>query len=191
MIGTIYAAWDRGSHVEVDLEIPIDGVLQRVRYNVVPGSGDAAPIHAELERRIAAGELVPTPPPPPDIDAIRRERIAEAWSICDARIEAGEIEVATSAGTHTYSIDRNAQENIKSILIGVALGVTPNPRPWTPRGVLAPISVTNADLTAIGGAMMVAVDAEMQAYLAHKAAILQAPTAEAVIAIDLSAGWPA
>jgi hypothetical protein len=190
MIGAIYAAWDRGTHVELDLDVEIDGTTERVRYNVIPGCGDRARVHVELERRLAAGEIVPTDPPLPDLADAQTRRIAEAWSICAGRIEAGEVEVETTAGTHTYSIDAYAQGNIKSVLLGVALGVTPDPRPWTPRGELTPISVTHADLTAIGAAMMGAVDAEVQAYLAHKSALLQMTEPGDVLAYDLTNGWP-
>lgn len=124
------------------------------------------------------------------IDAARAKKIASAWSIVRARVESRSVSVSTSAGTHVYGLDPVSQENVKAVLLGVALSVTPNPRPWTPRGETTPVQLTHADLTAVGAAMMAAVDAEMQAYLGHKAAILQCADSAAVAAYDVTSGWP-
>ncbi len=121
----------------------------------------------------------------PPIEWSKSVKVAAAWSACQAAIENGSVSVETSAGTHSYGTDATSQENIKSVLLGVALGVTPNPRPWTPQGALAPVSLTHADLTLVGGTMMAAVDAQVQAYLAHKSAILQLATVAEVAAYVL------
>lgn len=127
----------------------------------------------------------------PTLAEAKGAAITMAWNTCEVRIEAGQVDVTTSAGTHAYGIDRISQENIKSVLLGVALNVTPDPRPWTPRGELAPVSLSHADLTLVGATMMAAVDAEVQAYLAHKAAIAQLATVAEVLDYDLTTGWPA
>jgi hypothetical protein len=127
----------------------------------------------------------------PSLAEAQAAKVQEAWKLCEARIASRHVTVTTSAGAHDYSLDRTAQENIKAVLIGVLCNATPNPRPWTPKGALAPISVTHDDLKTIGAAMMAAIDAEIQAYLAHKSAILQLATVTAVEAHDLGQGWPA
>lgn len=126
----------------------------------------------------------------PSLSDAKAAKIAAAWSIQEARVEAGSVSVATSAGTHTYGTDKVSRENIQGVLLGVALGVTPNPRPWTPQGGTSPVSLSHADLTLVGGTIMAAVDAEIQAYLAHKAAIRALATVAEVQAYDLSTGWP-
>jgi len=127
----------------------------------------------------------------PSLAEAQAAKVQEAWKLSEARIASRHVTVTTSAGTHNYALDRIAQENIKAVLIGVLCNVTPNPRPWTPKGELAPILVTHDDLKTIGAAMMAAIDAEIQAYLAHKSAILQLATVAAVQAHDLGQGWPA
>lgn len=120
----------------------------------------------------------------------KAKKVAMAWGGASLRIASGSVSVATSAGTHNYSIDAQAQDNIKAVLIGVALNVTPSPRPWTPKGALAPVQLTHDDLKLVGATMMARVDAIIQAYLTHKTTIMSATTVEAVNAIDLTAGWP-
>lgn len=126
----------------------------------------------------------------PSLAEAKAAKIAAAWAECTRRVEAGSVSVTTSAGTHTYGIDRTSQENIKAVLLGVLLGATPNPRPWTPRGATAPIQLTHADLGLVGATMMASVDAHVQAYLTHKAIISLSATVEAIQARDLSLGWP-
>lgn len=121
---------------------------------------------------------------------LKAQKIAAAWAECQRRIDAGSVSVPTSAGIHTYGIDKASQDNIKSVLIGVALGVTPNPRQWTPKGATSPISLTHADLTLVGDTMMGAVDAIIQAYLVHKAGISAAATRQEVEAYSIETGWP-
>lgn len=123
------------------------------------------------------------------IEEIRANKIALAWQKADQLNESGFVQVTTSAGTHNYGIDKGSRDNIEGILIGVALGVTPNPRPWTPKGEIAPISVSHADLTLIGATMMAAVDANIQKYLAHKFAIMALTTEQEIVDYDLTLGW--
>lgn len=106
-----------------------------------------------------------------EIIAAKAERIAQAWDIAERRIEGGSVAVETSAGTHLYGTDRTSRDNIQGVLLGIQFGVTPSPRPWTPKGEVSPISLSHADLIAVGAAMMGHVDTEVQTYLAHKFAI--------------------
>ena len=124
------------------------------------------------------------------IGEARKSKIAAAWAECQRRIEAGSVTVQTSAGSLTFGIDKWSQENIKSVLIGVALSVSPNPRPWTPKGSMSPVMLTHSDLTLVGGTMMAAVDGIIQAYLVHKAAISAMPTVEGVLAYSTDEDWP-
>lgn len=127
-----------------------------------------------------------------DVAALAAERVAEAWRTCAARNEGGAVEITTSAGTHFYGTDATTQDNIAKLLIGVLAGVMPNPRPWTPKNALAPVMLTHADLMLVGATLMARVDANIQAYLTHKAYLLNpARTRAEIEARDLTAGWPA
>lgn len=134
-------------------------------------------------------------PTPADIavarlDVARRARIGEAWAEAERRISAGVVSVATSAGTHDYGTDAGTQDNILRVLSGVLAGLTPDPRPWTPKGAVAPVMLSHADIKLVAAAIGFAYDAHVQAYLVHKAAILMLADAAAIAAYDLSSGWP-
>ncbi len=129
-------------------------------------------------------------PPRPLADA-QSARIAEAWAVMQSRVDAATVTVATAAGTHQYGLDAVTQDNLQKALLAVFLGITPNPRPWTPKGASAPISISHDEVRTIAGAVGLAYDGYMQAYLAHKRGIMAADTADAVVAYDLTQGWPA
>lgn len=132
------------------------------------------------------------------IDVAREARLSEVKlraieglkSLYELKIRDNFVAVTTSAGTHNYGIDPDTQNNIRSVLIGVVLGVTPNPRQWTPKGETSPVSLTHSDLTLVGAMMMQSVDSYVQAYLIHKAAILALTTVAAVEQYNMTEGWP-
>lgn len=130
------------------------------------------------------------PDPLPALDDVKAQRIAAAWAECSRRVEAGVVSVTTSAGTHDYGTDSGTQDNITNALLGVLGSLTPNPRPWTPKGATSPISVTHDDIKLIAGAIGLAYDNHVQAYLVHKAAIMALADVQIVIAYDVTAGWP-
>lgn len=127
----------------------------------------------------------------PSIETAKENKIALAWAHQENLSETGIVSVTTTAGTHNYGTDKTSRDNIQGVLIGVSLGVTPNPRPWTPKGVSSPISVTHADLVLIGGTMMASVDANIQAYLTHKFNISNLQTVQEVLDYDITTNWPA
>lgn len=100
------------------------------------------------------------------------------------------MQVACAGGTYAFGTDRDTERNIQAVVVAVLAGVVPNPRPWTPRGATTPIMVSNAELITIGATIMARIDALVQAYLTHKAAILALPDAAAVAAYDIESGWP-
>lgn len=124
-----------------------------------------------------------------DVAAMRAERVAAAWAECVRRLDGGVVTVTTSAGTHQYGLDAEARNNVSLALVGVLSGLSPNPRSWTPKGVAAPIAITHDDMRLIAGAVGLAYETHMQAYLAHKLAV-QAAAADAVADYDVQAGWP-
>ena len=140
-----------------------------------------------------AGQADPTPA---EIDAAlvdvaRRARIADAWAEAERRCENGAVTVATSAGSHLYGIDRGTQDNVMKALAGVLAGLTPDPRPWTPKGAASPVMLSHADIKLVAAAIGGAYDALVQAYLVHKGSILALADAGAIAAYDVTAGWPA
>lgn len=160
-------------------------VTEPVRY---PGGWLAS---ASQEALAALGITVEDVPEPlPSLSEAQAERIAAAWSECSRRVEAGVVSVATSAGTHSYGTDSGTQDNISKALLGVLGGLTPNPRPWTPKGSTVPISLTHDDIKLIAGAIGLAYDSHVQAYLVHKGAILAMTDVTAVMAYDIASGWP-
>lgn len=126
----------------------------------------------------------------PTLEAAKAAKIASVWDHQNSLSENGIVSVTTTAGTYNYGTDKVSRDNIQGVLIGVSLGVTPNLRPWSPKGASSPISVTHADLVLIGGTMMAAVDANIQAYLTHKFAINALQTVQEVLDYDITTGWP-
>lgn len=149
---------------------------------VDPGNSDFAAL-------LAAGTSIEDYTVP--LDAAKAARITEAWATMQARVTVATVSVTTSAGAHVYGLDQATQDNLQKALLGVLTGLSPNPRPWTPKGVTAPISITHEEVKAIAGAVGFAYEAHVQAYLAHKAAITALATSAAVAAYDLTQGWPA
>lgn len=131
-------------------------------------------------------DLTPAPP----LAVVKVWRVRAAAGELESRLAERAISVTTSAGTHTYGVDQKTRDNVKDVMFGVLLGATPNPRPWTPKGALAPVMLTHDDLKAVAGAIGNDYDAHVQAYLVHKAAISAAPDLAAVMAYDITAGWP-
>lgn len=128
---------------------------------------------------------------PPPLDEQKAALVSNAWADFSLRIEAGQVDVTTSAGTHPYGLDTVTQDNIQKVLLGVLTSSTPNPRAWTPKNALAPISVTHADIGVIASAIGAAYDAHIQAYLTHKTAIMALADQAAVDAYDVTSGyWP-
>jgi hypothetical protein len=76
------------------------------------------------------GTIDPYQPPP--LDDQKATLVAAAWAECNRRIEAGQVDVTTSAGTHPYGLDKVTQDNIQKVLLGVLTNSTPDPRDWTP-----------------------------------------------------------
>lgn len=163
-----------------------------------PGVIGAGPVHDALRTWIAAGNAI-TAWAPPAVASVRALRIEAAWAECERRIDAGSAQVATSAGTHSYGLDRETRENIAGInaLIEkergglLPAGTVPSPRPWWPKGATAPVQLTHADFALVGAALVASKDTIMQAYFAHKAALLGLNDRSAIIAYDITAGWPA
>lgn len=133
--------------------------------------------------------LVPVCPPPPIADR-KAQRIGEAWVTMQARLAAASVSVTTGAGTHQYGLDAVTQDNLQKALLGVLAGLSPSPRPWTPKGASSPISITHDEVKAIAGAVGLAYEAHVQGYLAHKRALVALTTLAAVDAYDLGQGWP-
>jgi hypothetical protein len=129
-------------------------------------------------------------PPPVDLDAAKQRRIEAAWAAMGERLATGTVQVTTSAGTHIYGIDQTAQDNTTKALLGVLAGLSPDPRPWTPKGLAVPILLSHADVKLVAGVVGLAYERHVQAYLAHKRAIAALTTAATVAAYDLAQGWP-
>lgn len=126
----------------------------------------------------------------PPVEVAMATRIAAAWAECERRLNAGAVSVTTSAGTHLYGTDTSTQGNVEKALMGVLAGLTPSPRPWTPKAATAPILITHDDVKLIAGAIGAAYDAHVQAYLVHKGAIKSLTDAASVLAYDITSGWP-
>jgi hypothetical protein len=63
------------------------------------------------------GTIDPYQPPP--LDDQKTTLVAAAWAECSRRIEAGQVDVTTSAGTHPYGLDKVTQDNVQKVLLGV------------------------------------------------------------------------
>lgn len=114
------------------------------------------------------------------------------WSLCAQKLEYDAVAVVNIGGTdHEFGADRETRENIIGLNTAIAIGVpVPNPRQWYPKGEIAPVDCSHADLAAIGGALLAVKDAYMTAYLTHKATIMTMTDAASVLAYDYSSGWP-
>ena len=93
-------------------------------------------------------------------------------------------------------VDDGSRDNIDKALMGVALNITPNPRPWTPKGATSPILLTHDDIKDIGRQIGARYDAFIQVYLTKKANIKATvgandrATLAAIESYDATGGWP-
>lgn len=124
------------------------------------------------------------------LSSAKAQKVAEAWRVMQSRVALATVEVVTSAGTHTYGIDATTQDNLQKALLGMIASLTPNPRPWTPKGMTAPVMLTHDDVRLVAGQVGATYDAFVQAYLAHKAVISGLADLIAVAAYDLNQSWP-
>lgn len=104
------------------------------------------------------------------------------------------IAFAVGEAAYTFHADEQARENITGVLMAYReaadLGLSlPDSRPWTPMNEGAPISITRAQLAALGIAIAARKDA-LFTIKKMKQAALAAMTDPAVInAVDPLAGW--
>jgi hypothetical protein len=163
---------------------PIGDVRHPANIEQLWAAGDLAAIG--LRKRVEA-------PPVISLDDAKAAKIAEAWSIKDARFAEATITVAVNGQLRPYGCDPVTRENIVAIvgLITAAPASVPNPRLFTPKGQLAPVNTSHAEFIAIYAEGLAMGDAFFAAYAAHKAAISALATVAEVAAYDLSAGWPA
>lgn len=132
---------------------------------------------------------VPPPPQQPTLTAVRTDWVNRAWQRAMGEIEVAIVTVPTSHGDLLFGCDAVTQDNLQKAILGVLTGMTPNPRPWTPKGHLEPVMLTHDDIKAAASAVGARYDATIQAYLAHKAQILSSDHA-ALAAYNLDTGWP-
>lgn len=119
---------------------------------------------------------------------------SQAWSECVARLEQASATATVGGVEYAYGCDAETRENIIGLNAAISVGVPiPNPRPYWPKGYIGETGVphSHADFAAIGGALLFRKDQFVQAYLAHKTAILALTTPEDVLTYDLNTGWPA
>lgn len=128
----------------------------------------------------------------PVMDVLTRQ-LTDCWGYGMVRLDLGSIEIETSDGAHSYGTDKATRDNIQAALLGVVSNLTPNPRPWTPKGETTPISVTHDDIKIIAGALGAAFDAQIQQYLVHKSsmtALAAANDFDGLVSYDYTADWP-
>lgn len=168
-----------------------------VVVNLVEASADFT-VPAGLTIGTAGGKIgdtwngsayVPPVESGPTLNERKATKIRLAWNQCLQANEDGYVTVAVSAGSYPFGTDVVTQDNVTKVMVGVIAGVVPNPRPWTPKGALEPISVTHADIALIGAAMLSQVDANIQNYLTHKRNIMDLTAAADVTAYDITTGW--
>lgn len=127
------------------------------------------------------------------LDILKQKRVDEAWTRCSTLLESTAVATINIGGVeYQFGADRETRENIIGLNTAIAVGVSiANPRPYFPKGALAPIMLTHADFALIGGALLAVKDAYMTAYLTHKATIMSLTDGATVLAYDLNTGWPA
>lgn len=145
---------------------------------------------------------VPDPEPEPELPSLEELQArldAEAWDECVRRLEAGVVEITTSAGTHYYSLGRESRENIIGINLEIEAekdgrlseGTVPNPRPWFPANATAPVLLTWDDLAIVGSKIREAKEQYLFAYFVHRANIYDADVeVEDLLDYDITQGWP-
>lgn len=120
----------------------------------------------------------------------QNRKVDEMWAFTLMQIENDAIEVTVSAGDYWFGMDSNTMTNFERTLRGIDLGTVANPRPWTPKGEIFPISVTHDDIRTIAAARGLRYEEWITVYLTHKAAVKTSTDPEAVRNYDYSAGWP-
>lgn len=169
--------------VDEGIEILAEQPRPDDRFFIVTDNGDGT--YGAIPRDLA-----------PVIAAARESRIALCWSAMTSKMQEASFSVSTSAGQLTFGLDDTSRDNMDKALMGVALAITPNPRPWTPKGQTSPVLLTHDDLKEIGRQMGAKYDSFVQAYLLKKAAIKQAAgatdreTLSLIESFDVTTGWP-
>lgn len=138
------------------------------------------------------------PEPEPILALLQAQLIAGAWDRCTAILEAGEIALTLAGDEFRFGTDRETRENLLGALTQITqeqlgllpAGSTPNPRGWTPRGLVVPVTFTWAELATIGAAVLAAKEQCINAYFIHKATIDAATEAAQLEDYDITTGWP-
>lgn len=173
-------------------EIAIEDVPEHKRYLWLPVVGDPP---ADLTGytgptyEIGATEVTRVWTPS-SLDAVQAQKIAVAWAEHNRRFEAYIVMVTVNGASRPYGCDAVTRENILAITNAMALGIQTEPRPFTPKGEIVPVETTFAEFKAIYAAGLAAGDAHYIAYATHKAAIAALADVQAVLAYDVTTGWP-
>lgn len=132
------------------------------------------------------------PDPLPSLADAQAARVAALSAEHDRRFEAYIVTVDVGGVSRPYGCDARTRESVLAIVgaIQAAPGLIPNPRPFTPKGQIAPVDTTHAEMIAIYLAGLAAGDAHYTVYATHKATILALTDAAAVLAYDITTGWP-
>lgn len=125
-----------------------------------------------------------SPPPAPPLSELQATRTAAARAEFDARVAAG-----MPWQGRVLQIDDVSRANLSGAALRAERGTLPEPFYWT--------MADNSDLALDAAGMLAMAEAAMDHYYTLKrhyeglrAAVAAAPDAEALAAIDLTAGWP-
>lgn len=185
----LYSATTKGFYISgVHPVIPLDAVEVTEEAHTALMSGQAAGYEI-----VAGNNGYPTLviPQPPALSDVQEARIKEAYTESQRRFALSSVTVTVNGAPRVYGCDPDTREHIVAInnLIARSPALVPNPRPFTPQGG-SPVMTTHDEFLAIMAAGLAEGQVYYEHYYAHKVAILALTDSAAVLAYDLSTGWP-
>lgn len=124
-----------------------------------------------------------------EINAMQAEKVALIEAEFLARAYAP-INFVVGGQTYTWHADRDAIENILGVVVMIVSGApVPNPRNWTPKGSLVPVSITHSELIGLGAAIAARKDALFAVKKTKQATILAASAPHDIANHDAAVGW--
>lgn len=124
------------------------------------------------------------------IEELKTIKIEEAWKYAENIMETTSTSITTSAGTHEYGNDKETRENIIALVTAIVAGIPiPNPRSYTPKGEVIPVSLSHADFINIGAYLFSAKDSILQTYLFHKSIIKNTIDYDTLKNYDITTGY--
>lgn len=116
------------------------------------------------------------------------KKITKAWEYCQSMINTTTV-IFNNGADHQIGVDEFTQNVIDKRIGGIAIGITPNPSSFFPKGETFPISISHNELIQIAGLIAQKIEELMGIYFTHKATISYLTTIEDVEQYDVTTNY--